>query len=173
VKSRLAEVYTELPKREEPTVGKNSPNVVSEPPSSTRRSFFKRLSQILIGLWVAGFSAGIISFLRRPGRLQNLAETTVEAGPLDGLSPGQGRLVTGSHRPFWVILAPNQQVVALPAVCTHLHCILDWDEDRGQLVCPCHLGTFDLNGNVLSGPPPRSLALLPVMVRGGKIYVYA
>jgi len=139
--------------------------------SNSRRSFFKRLFQLFAGLWGAGVFAGIIVYIKEPRRLQILRERTVVVGALDQFSPGQGRLVTGSHDPFWVILARNDEIVALPAICTHLHCILEWDEKNGRLLCPCHLGAFDLNGNVLSGPPPRPLEPLSAMVKGGRIYV--
>jgi Rieske Fe-S protein len=39
--------------------------------------------------------------------------------------------------------------------CTHLGCRLKPSGDR--LICPCHRGVFDLQGNPLSGPPQRSL----------------
>lgn len=149
-----------------------SANADSGPSSPGRRSFFKRLSQLLTGLWAAGFAAGIITFIKAPRRLLTGAERTVEVGPLQEFLPGQGRLVTGSHQPFWVIRAANQEIVALPAVCTHFHCILEWEEKSSRLICPCHLGAFDLNGNVLSGPPPRPLQPLTATVKGGKIYVY-
>ena len=140
--------------------------------SRGRRSFFKILLQACAGLWGAGLVAGVFAYLKPPRRTQSSAQA-VDIGPLDDLSPGQGRLVTGTHQPFWVILAPNGEVVALPAICTHLHCILEWDEATGRLICPCHLGAFDLNGNVLSGPPPRPLGPLTVTVKGGRVYVYA
>ena len=150
----------------------DTPSSVAEGPASAgRRSFFRLLFQVLAALWGAGLVAGTIAYLKPPRRLQASAQA-IDVGPLSGLSPGQGRLVTGPHQPFWVILAPNHELVALPAVCTHLHCILEWDEANRRLVCPCHLGAFDLNGNVLSGPPPRPLGQLSVTVRGERIYVY-
>lgn len=143
-----------------------------EPYSNGRRTFFKRLFQLLASLWAVGFAGSIAAFLKPPKHARGLVERTIEVGPLDAFSPGQGRLVTGSHNPFWIILAPNGKLVALPAVCTHRHCILEWEADNERLLCPCHLGTFDLNGNVLSGPPPRPLTPLSVTVKGGKVYVY-
>ena len=145
----------------------------SGPVSPGRRTFFKRLSQVFAGFWAAGFVAGAMAYLKPPRRLDSRVEQAVEVGPLSEFSPGQGRLVTGSHKPFWVILAANKEIIALPAICTHLHCILEWDEKNRRLLCPCHRGAFDLNGNVLSGPPPRPLERLSVMVKGGHIYVYA
>ena len=146
-------------------------SVASGPAGRGRRTFFKILLQACAGLWSAGLLAGTLAYLKPPRRAPSSAQA-VEIGPLNAFAPGQARLVTGAHQPFWVIMAPNREVVALPAVCTHLHCILEWDGTNGRLICPCHLGAFDLNGNVLSGPPPRPLGPLTVTVKGGRIYVY-
>ena len=38
--------------------------------------------------------------------------------------------------------------------------------DTSQLWCACHNGTYDLGGNVVSGPPPRALEKFVVNLRG-------
>jgi cytochrome b6-f complex iron-sulfur subunit len=63
------------------------------------------------------------------------------------------------------------QLVALSAVCTHLGCIVQWAKDQQVFICPCHGGHFTPDGTVISGPPPRPLAKLPVTVAEGKITV--
>ena len=65
---------------------------------------------------------------------------------------------------------PNS-FVAFSAVCTHLGCNVTWDAKRKQIICPCHAGVFDLNGNVVSGPPPKPLPPLKVTVTEGVIYL--
>ncbi len=65
----------------------------------------------------------------------------------------------------------NDEVIAISAGCTHLGCIVTWDEDRQIFKCPCHDGKYDAQGNVLSGPPPAPLKRHPVRTEGGKIYL--
>ena len=55
---------------------------------------------------------------------------------------------------------------AFSAVCTHLDCTVQFKGDTSQLWCACHNGTYDLGGNVVSGPPPRPLERFVVNVRG-------
>lgn len=64
-------------------------------------------------------------------------------------------------------------VVAISAVCTHLGCIVKWQEERKMLFCPCHAARFDLDGRVLGGPAPAPLEIYPVTVADGKAVVGA
>jgi Rieske Fe-S protein len=62
-------------------------------------------------------------------------------------------------------------VIAISAGCTHLGCIVTWDEDKHIFKCPCHDGRYDADGNVLSGPPPAPLKRHPAKVEDGKIFL--
>jgi cytochrome b6-f complex iron-sulfur subunit len=46
---------------------------------------------------------------------------------------------------------------ALQSNCTHQGCTVGYNESSNRIVCPCHGGTYDINGNVVSGPPPAAL----------------
>jgi cytochrome b6-f complex iron-sulfur subunit len=62
-------------------------------------------------------------------------------------------------------------LVAFSAVCTHLGCIVQWEKDKQDFLCPCHAGRFSSDGAVMSGPPPKSLQKLPFVLDGGNITV--
>jgi Rieske Fe-S protein len=47
---------------------------------------------------------------------------------------------------------------AVSAKCTHEGCTVQYKADEALIWCACHNGRFDLDGRVLSGPPPRPLA---------------
>jgi Rieske Fe-S protein len=57
----------------------------------------------------------------------------------------------------------------LDGTCTHLGCIVHWNEGDSQFVCPCHSGKFTREGEVISGPPPRRMRQLAVKVQDGVI----
>lgn len=136
-----------------------------------RRSFFKRLFQTVMGLWGLAFFTVILSYIKAPRESKGIEEKVKRVGPLTDLQIGAARFVADDRQPFWVIRTSSEELIALSATCTHLRCILQWDKDSGRLVCPCHAGAFDLNGNVLAGPPPRPLQSLRVDTRGGIVYV--
>lgn len=51
--------------------------------------------------------------------------------------------------------------------CPHLGCAYKWRKHKvlGQVfLCPCHLSIYDASGQVLDGPAPRPLDLLPIQV---------
>lgn len=61
--------------------------------------------------------------------------------------------------------------VAYDQQCTHLLCPVVPDVEKGELLCPCHHGVFDLEtGRPLAGPPRRPLARVRVEVRGGQVW---
>lgn len=62
-------------------------------------------------------------------------------------------------------------LVALSAVCTHLGCIVQWEKDKQDFLCPCHGGRFTSDGVVVAGPPPKPLNKLPFTVAGGNITI--
>jgi cytochrome b6-f complex iron-sulfur subunit len=62
-------------------------------------------------------------------------------------------------------------LIALSAVCTHLGCIVQWEKDKQDFLCPCHAGQYAADGTVISGPPPKPLAKIPLTVAEGKITV--
>ena len=58
--------------------------------------------------------------------------------------------------------------VAYEQQCTHLTCPVLPAVERGELVCPCHHGVFELlTGRPIAGPPRRPLARVTLEVRDG------
>ncbi len=84
---------------------------------------------------------------------------------------GEARNIVFDDKPVVVINRYEKGFVALSKVCTHLGCLVEYDRGLRKLICPCHAGTFDLDGNVLSGPPPRPLPTIPLKVEGDFIII--
>src|SRR5262245_61979612 len=55
--------------------------------------------------------------------------------------------------------------------CTHLGCQVSFRPQSGTFKCPCHGGTFDRDGKVVGGPPPRDLDRIPCRVSAAGIEV--
>jgi cytochrome b6-f complex iron-sulfur subunit len=110
-------------------------------------------------------------FLATPAK-ERTARGELLAGRVDSfkVNTAQTKVIEGEE--FIIIRPDESEFRALSATCTHSEtCLVQWDPKRRQLECPCHRGLFDLEGNVLSGPPPRPLARREVVIRHGEIYL--
>ncbi len=122
-------------------------------------------------LWALGAAWVAAAFVHPPQGGRGLAESSLDAGSADTLQVGQGRLVRHGRQPVWVVRTGEKTFIGISGVCTHLHCILDWNTTTRALDCPCHAGSFDLSGNVLSGPAPVPLERYSVETRSGRLVV--
>lgn len=94
---------------------------------------------------------------------------------LTDLKPGipfEGKI---DGKPFAISGNPAQpaSIVAVNPTCTHKGCVMPWNQEMKQFVCPCHGASFDDSGKVLKGPAQNSLASYSVQVKDGKIFAKA
>jgi cytochrome b6-f complex iron-sulfur subunit len=132
-----------------------------------RRSFLKILTSIL-GLSALGALAyplfRFLVFIKIP------RQRTAVVIPRGKLPLGAAQDLLVGETPA-IIIHKATGYIALSRVCTHLGCLVNYDEFRQLLICPCHNGTYDLDGNVISGPPPRPLERLPFKIAGNNIEI--
>jgi Rieske Fe-S protein len=53
--------------------------------------------------------------------------------------------------------AKSHKFLILAVNCAHLGCPVEWFQEAGLFLCPCHGGVYYSNGERASGPPPRGL----------------
>jgi Rieske Fe-S protein len=53
--------------------------------------------------------------------------------------------------------AKAHRFLVLAVNCAHLGCPVEWFQESGLFMCPCHGGVYYANGERASGPPPRGL----------------
>lgn len=94
----------------------------------------------------------------------------VEVARLDEIPEWGAKKVVVGGSAVMIIRTPKE-IKCFSAICTHLGCIVSWDETKKEIVCPCHAGIFDVEGKVLGGPPPRPLPGYEVRVTDGKIFI--
>lgn len=75
----------------------------------------------------------------------------------DDLAPGEGGIVRHEGRRAAVFRDARGEVHAVSATCTHLGCIVDFDEADATWRCPCHGSRFAIDGSVLEGPATEPL----------------
>jgi menaquinol-cytochrome c reductase iron-sulfur subunit len=136
-----------------------------------RRDFVK-LTTAAVGT-VIGVGIGLpaINFLISPALRSGGKETWVSIGILKDIPVGEpyGFSFTLTQVNGWERTATSyggfvlrksedaKDLVILSSRCTHLGCQINWHADKKEFLCPCHDASFDLDGKVLGGPPPRPL----------------
>jgi nitrite reductase/ring-hydroxylating ferredoxin subunit len=68
----------------------------------------------------------------------------------------------------WLVKERGGNLVAFDPRCTHAQCAYEPTDDA-RFSCLCHEAFFDLQGTVLSGPPPRPLDRFVVRVSDGRV----
>jgi cytochrome b6-f complex iron-sulfur subunit len=110
---------------------------------------------------------GTFAFLW-PRRKGPKVETVFIAGKVTDFKVGE-LIPFRKERTF--ILRTEGGFLAISAICTHLHCIVNWNEMLKKFECPCHGAKFNQNGEVLEGPPPRPLDLYKLQIVAGNVVV--
>lgn len=80
-----------------------------------------------------------------------------------------GWLITNVKSLAYVKRVKEDEVIAISATCTHLGCIVTWDEKQQIFKCPCHNSKFDSQGRVISGPAPKPLRRYKTKIEDGRI----
>ncbi len=124
-----------------------------------------------------GFTASLASFLypvfqfMNPPAVPEASVNEVSGGKVQDLKPNSGKIVKFGSRPVLLIRIDETEWRAFSAVCTHLNCTVQYQEQRRQIWCACHNGLYDLNGAVISGPPPKALEEYVTHVRGDEVII--
>jgi Rieske Fe-S protein len=142
---------------------------MNEEKKISRRTFLDWLLAGGLVLWLIAFIAPVLSFVW-PAQRRGPGMQTASAGKVDDFAEWQAKAVPLNGHPVIIVRTP-QGFRAFTAICTHLGCIVGWDAQRRQFACPCHAGFFDINGRVVSGPPPRPLTEYGVAVINNEVMV--
>ena len=81
-----------------------------------------------------------------------------EAEAFSEVKPGEGKVVEKGTAKFAVYKDETGKAECVSAFCTHLGCVVDWNEAEKSWDCPCHGSRFETNGKVIEGPAYEPLA---------------
>jgi Rieske Fe-S protein len=146
------------------------PEVSPEPGRQERRDL---LAWLLGGSAVASLSSFFYPVFRFliPPAVAGATVNEVAAGKVQDLRPNSGKIVKFGNKPALLVRVNEADWKAFSAVCTHLNCTVQYQDTSRQIWCACHNAFYDLNGRVVSGPPPKPLEEFTVRVRGEDIVI--
>ncbi len=137
---------------------------------SQRRGMFQWLLGGGLIASIASFLYPVVRFMMPP-QVTEAAVNEVSVGKVSDLKPNSAKIVKFGTKPALLVRVNETEFKAFSAVCTHLNCTVQFKPEGSQIWCACHNGTYDLNGKVVSGPPPRALDEFFVHVRGEDVVV--
>lgn len=126
--------------------------------NNTRRNFVKLLPYVLAG----GFTYPIGKFIF----FSDNPDIQVSM-PLKNINDG----ITYIKQSNIFIYKKDKNIDIYDAHCTHMGCILNFDNQEKQFNCPCHKSRFDIDGTRLRGPAKRDLDKIAFKIKNKTLYV--
>jgi glycine/D-amino acid oxidase-like deaminating enzyme/nitrite reductase/ring-hydroxylating ferredoxin subunit len=77
---------------------------------------------------------------------------TADVKNQDEVKPGEGKIIEHDNEKLAVYRDENNKLHVCSAVCTHMECIVTWNEAETSWDCPCHGSRFTYEGKVIEGP---------------------
>jgi len=149
----------------------------------TRRDFVGVVTMFIGSAIGAVIGLPAIAYLISPAIKVQKSEDWIPLGPLENIPEGvptsfsfvrvveNGWERTGNSYGVYVV-RNGENVTAFSNICTHLSCRVTWKEDVQDFVCPCHDAHFDIQGKVVSGPPPRPLDTYQAKLEDGNLFIF-
>lgn len=139
--------------------------------STTRRRLIKAAGWLSFAPAALMLAWDLLQYLVPPRRRATFRKVFVLRTP-DLPAEDVHEMVDLTGRPLAIIRPPGGSALAISLVCTHLGCRVHWQPKARTFLCPCHMGIFDEQGRVLSGPPPSPLPQHRVSVEGENLFVH-
>jgi cytochrome b6-f complex iron-sulfur subunit len=127
---------------------------------SSRGTSRRRFVDLLLGAsalaWIASVAYPVIRYLKPLPQTGPTGPTHLTRDEAAKLEQNKFVIVPVSGQRV-IVLQSQDQLFAFGAKCTHEGCTITYLPGQSVMWCPCHDGRFDMNGRVLSGPPPQPL----------------
>jgi Rieske Fe-S protein len=80
-----------------------------------------------------------------------------DARSLRTIKRGEGKILERDGEKIAASRNNDGSVTMVSATCTHMGCLVDWNEAERTWDCPCHGSRFKPTGAVISGPAESPL----------------
>jgi len=147
-----------------------------------RATFLRQAGVVLVGAGIALTLGGIAAVTTVGPSPSDKKENWVSLAKLSDVPNGQVTTVLMKYQikngiysqdastPV-LISRLGSEIICYKTACPHLGCTVRWDGRSDEFRCACHGGTFDRNGAVIAGPPPRGLDQYQIKVEGDHLFV--
>lgn len=148
-----------------------------------RRGFMGLMTWVIGGIIGAGFGIPAIAYIVGPASKKSKDQNWIPLGSVSKVELGTpilfktkikqqtGWITNEEEISVYIFTENGRDFIAMSNICTHLGCRIRWVADQDQFFCPCHNAVFDKSGNVVAGPPPRSLDQFQVKEENGQLFI--
>ncbi len=159
--------------RPRPNVAERIRLTAIEKAEMTRGEFVLALLVGWGALCIVGATVGAALQSFMVPKLTKEPPTTFRAGKLaDYADPGVYEQFKATNGVWIVHLpSPDNRIIALSDICTHLGCIPNWLAADNKFKCPCHGSGYYMNGVNFEGPTPRPLERFKISLDGEYVMV--
>ena len=149
-----------------------------------RRQFVKVTVATIVTFITAAVGLPTLAYIIYPATQTQESDAWIPLGPLANYPVGQPTLfnftrtkVNGWEKTVnsygvYVTRPSDGDIYVLSNVCTHLSCRVTWQDVEADYLCPCHDGIFDIQGTVVSGPPPKPLYRYETKIEDGTLFIH-
>jgi Rieske Fe-S protein len=138
---------------------------------SSRRGFLDRLIGVSAVAWAASIVYPILKYLKPLPQVGGAGPVALSPAEQAKLASEKFVIVPAGGKRALVFRNAAGELRAMDARCTHEGCTVQFAAAEGNIWCACHNGRFDLEGRVISGPPPRPLTVFSAEEKDGNVIV--
>jgi len=122
----------------------------------------RRLLNWFLGSSVGGLLLSVFYPVLRfvsPPDVPEASTNEVEAGAANDpeLIDKGFKIIRFGAEPVILIRLSSTEFRAFAATCTHLDCVVEYQQENERIWCNCHNGEYDVHGRNVAGPPPKPL----------------
>jgi Rieske Fe-S protein len=148
----------------------------------SRRTFLAWLTGVIAAVIAVLAGVPLLGLFVAPA-LKRSKELWVDLGPVGKVPENEPTPFTFSYEgatswlqtmvsgTAYAVRRPGEGIYVLSNICTHLGCPVHWEDELRRFRCPCHGGDFDIEGKVVSGPPPKPLPRYAFRVAKGMLQI--
>lgn len=81
---------------------------------------------------------------------------------LASLHKGEGKKIVIDHKEVAAYKDEQEKLYVVSPICTHLSCVVNWNNAERTWDCPCHGSRFNYDGKIIHGPALRKLKKIDV-----------
>jgi Rieske Fe-S protein len=153
-------------------------------PRISRHEFTNIVLAVLGSIMGAIVGIPLIGYIVSPALKRTKLDDWVTLGPLENYPIGEPTLFTFTRTKVngwertstsygvYVLRQSENEIITLSNVCTHLSCRVTWKPETEEYECPCHEGAFDIDGDILYGPPPRPMDIFEHKIEEDELMIH-